>query len=291
MVEFNLRDDKESKKATMTDFTIGTVYLNVRNLDKMLAYYEHHIGLQVHEKNGKTARLGAGEQDLLVLTETQDMNFNRSATGLYHFAILVPSAVYLANVLKHFAEAQTPLGGMSDHLVSEALYLSDPEGNGIEVYYDRSRELWYKDGEFQLGTLPLNVQRLMQNLTPENAAWEGLPSGTIMGHIHLHVSDVLKNEAFYRDILGMDVMVNMGSATFMSYDGYHHHLGANVWGGRIPRTGDEYGLEKYDLYIHEANQLQNILATVDAQGIAIAEVDGAYILHDPSNNQIVLRQG
>lgn len=273
----------------MIDFTIGTVHLNVRNLDKMLAFYEHNIGLQVHDRQGKTTRLGAGGHDLLVLTESPDKNFNRSVTGLFHFAILVPDAAQLAKTLKHFAETQTPLQGMSDHVVSEAIYLADPEGNGIEVYRDRPREDWYRNGEFQLGTLPLDVGCLMQNITPENATWEGLPSGTIMGHIHLHVSDVSQNQAFYQNILGMNVMVNMGSATFMSYDGYHHHLGANVWGGRIPRTGDEYGLQKYELHLQDNHHPDNILAVAESQGIAIAESDGAYVLRDPSNNQIVLR--
>ena len=273
----------------MSEFTVGAVYLTVSNLDRMLAFYEDVIGLQVHKRNGKTASLGAGEHDLLVLREVADKKRTRSVTGLYHFAILVPTRVQLAKSLARFAQTQTRLQGMSDHLVSEAIYLADPEGNGIEVYHDRPRDGWYQNGQLQMGTIALNIDDLMQTLTAENATWEGLPSGTIMGHIHLHVADVPQAETFYRTILGMDVLFNMGSATFMSYDGYHHHVGANIWGGRNFRTGEEYGLEKYDLHIRDSQRLNAILSAVDSQGMAISEHDGRYSLHDPSNNQIVLR--
>lgn len=273
----------------MSNFTIGTVYLNVANLETMLTFYQDIIGLQVHGRVGNTAQLGVGEHDILVLTETPDKQRVRSATGLYHFAILVPTRVQLAKSLKHLAETQTRLQGLSDHLVSEAIYLADPESNGIEIYHDRPREGWYSNGQLQMDTLALNVDDLMQTLTPENSAWEGLPAGTIMGHIHLHVASVPQAETFYQNILGMDVLINMGSATFMSYDGYHHHVGANVWGGRQLRTGKELGLEKYDLHIHDAKRLETILGQLDANDIDIAQVDESYLVQDPSNNQIVIR--
>lgn len=273
----------------MNNFTIGTVYLTVNNLDKMLAFYENIIGLQVHERNGKVAHLGAGEHDLLVLSESADKIHSRGVTGLYHFAILVPARVQLAKSLKRLAETQTQLQGLSDHLVSEAIYLADPEGNGIEIYRDRARDGWYKNGQLQMGTVAMDVDGVMSTLTDDNATWEGLPEGTIMGHIHLHVADVPEAEAFYQTILGMDVLVNMGSASFMSYDGYHHHLGANIWGGHNPRTGEEYGLEKYDLHIHDSKRLDSILASIESQGIAITEDSGHYTVHDPANNLIVLR--
>lgn len=273
----------------MNNFTIGTVYLNVANLETMLTFYQDIIGLQVHQRTGNTARLGVGGHDILVLTETPDKQRVRSATGLYHFAILVPTRVQLAKSLKHLAETQTRLQGLSDHLVSEAIYLADPEGNGIEIYHDRPSDGWYRNGQLQMDTIALNVDDLMQTLTPENSAWEGLPTGTIMGHIHLHVASVPQVEAFYQNILGMDVLINMGSATFMSYDDYHHHVGANVWGGRQLRTGKELGLDKYDLHIHDAQRLDTILGQLDANDIEIAQVDEGYLVQDPSNNQIVIR--
>lgn len=272
----------------MSDFTIGTVYLTVANLDTMLAFYENIIGLQVHQRRNKTAHLGAGEHDLLVLTESADKIHSRGVTGLYHFAILVPTRVQLAKSLKRIAETQTRIQGLSDHLVSEAIYLADPEGNGIEIYHDRPRDAWYKNGQLQMGTVAMDVDRVMSSLSDDNSTWEGLPAGTIMGHIHLHVADVPSAEAFYQTILGMDVLMNMGSATFMSYEGYHHHVGANIWGGRNLRTGEEYGLEKFDLHIHDSQRLDSILATIESQGIAITEDDSHYILNDPANNSIIL---
>ena len=273
----------------MTDFTIGTIYLNVRNLEIMLAFYQDIIGLQLHQRNGQTAHLGVGAEDLIVLTETSDYRRNRQTTGLFHLAVLVPDRLQLAKSLRRIAQMQTPLQGMSDHVVSEAIYLADPEGNGIEIYRDRPRNAWYKDGEFQLATLPLDVDAVMSSLTQSDKAWDGLPTGTIMGHIHLHVAAILQSQAFYHSILGMDVMANMGSATFMSYDGYHHHLGANIWGGRQIRTSEELGLEKYELHIHDDQRLQTILSALDGNGVAIIEDDNRYTIYDPSHNKIVIR--
>lgn len=270
----------------MTEFTIGAVYLNVHNLETMLAFYQDRIGLQVHHRTQSSAHLGVGSDDLLVLNETPTYRRNRQVTGLFHLAILVPDRPQLAKSLRHLAQTQTPLQGMSDHIVSEAIYLADPEGNGIEIYRDRPREAWYQDGQFQLATLPLDVDDL---LATSNDAWDGLPVGTIMGHVHLHVANIPQTETFYRELLGMDVMANMRSATFMSYDGYHHHLGANIWGGRQIRTGQEFGLEKYTLHLHDTERLQTILASLDAQNINIIEQDDTYIIHDPSHNQLVLR--
>lgn len=273
----------------MNNFTIGTVYLNVASLETMLAFYQDIIGLQVHQRVGNRAHLGVGQQDILVLTETPDKKRIRSATGLYHLAILVPTRVQLAKSLKHLAETQTRIQGLSDHRVSEAIYLADPEGNGIEIYYDRAPESWYTDGQLQMDTLALDVNDLMRILSAEDSSWDGLAVGTIMGHIHLHVASVPKIEAFYQNMLGMDVLMNVGSATFMSYDGYHHHVGANIWGGRQLPTGQELGLDKYDLHIHDATRLDTILGQLDANDIAITPVDEGYRVQDPSLNSVVIR--
>ncbi|MEL6525843.1 MAG: VOC family protein, partial [Chloroflexota bacterium] len=192
----------------MADFTIGTVYLNVRQLQPILDWYQARLGLQIHWQEGKRAALGAGEHDLLVLTETPDYTRSRQHTGLFHFALLVPDRVQLAKSLTHLAQMQTQLQGMSDHAVSEALYLADPEGNGIEIYRDRPREAWYdKDSNFLLTTMHLDVADLLAELETANT-WQGLPTGTIMGHIHLHVSDIPSAETVYTKHLGMDVMLN-----------------------------------------------------------------------------------
>lgn len=273
----------------MSQATIGTIYLNVANLEKMLTFYQEVIGLQIHHQDNKRAHLGVGAEDLLVLTETPDHKWLRGITGLFHFAILVPSRLQLAKSLRRIAETKTALQGLSEHHVSEAIYLADPEGNGIEIYRDRPREDWYVDGEFRLITERMDVDGVMSTLNDRNYHWEGLPSGTIMGHIHLHVASVAGSERFYRDVLGMDVMINAGSATFMSYDGYHHHLGANIWGGRNLPTEKSLGLDQYELYIQDSTRLETILSNLDKHNIIVDEKDSAYHIQDPSLNHIILK--
>lgn len=254
----------------MTQSRIGTVHLNVADQDKLINFYENTIGLQLHRKDGDIAYMGVGEDDLLALHHTPEYKRYRNARGLYHFALLLPTRHDLALLLQHFAETQTRLQGLSDHIVSEAIYLADPEGNGIEIYADRSRDQWFDaNNQMQLATVPLNVGSLMSELD-EKASFNGLPQGTIMGHIHLHVSSVEEAEAFYTQKLGMDAMFNLGSATFLSYDGYHHHIGANIWGGRALAPDDALGLRYYVLYADDASLGDPIV--------------------DPSNNHIILAQ-
>ncbi len=268
--------------------TIGTVYLNVTNIDRLTAFYTDVIGLQVQRREGDTVFLGVSGDDLLALTATPDAKSAPHHTGLYHFALLVPSRYDLARSLRRLADTGTQLQGMSDHIVSEALYLADPEGNGIEIYRDRPRADWYQDGEFQLGTIPLDVRGVMGELDGQIPAWTGMAAGTIMGHIHLHVSTIPATEAFYRDVLGLDIMMNMQTATFMSYAGYHHHIGANIWAGRTPPPPHALGLDKFHLNVPDAATLESILAQIDRADVPIAAHNGGYIVRDPSQNAIVL---
>lgn len=210
---------------------MGAVHLGVGDLERSVAYYEQAIGLHVRERENGTARLG-GDEDLLVLHEEPGAEPPRGAhSGLFHFALLLPDRHSLAQWLLHAAKAQVPLSGASDHLVSEALYLRDPDGHGIEVYRDRLRSEWARDGEgIRMATLPLDLEALLAEAEP--GVYDGMPATTTMGHVHLQVSDVAATEAFYGD-LGFDVMARYGSdATFMSVGGYHHHLGGNTWAGR-----------------------------------------------------------
>jgi catechol 2,3-dioxygenase len=211
------------------------------------------------------------------------------ATGLYHFAILVPSRPDLARSIQRIAESGTPIQGAADHFVSEALYLADPEGNGIEIYRDRPRSEWYEaDGRFRLGTAELDVQGVMGSLQGQSTEWKGLPAGTIMGHIHLHVGSIPATEAFYRDVMSMDIMMNIGSATFMSYDGYHHHVGGNTWAGRTPPPPDALGLDHYILRVPTRDNLDTILANLANAETAVEQRDDFYVVRDPSQNQIAL---
>lgn len=273
----------------MSQPVIGTVYLNVANLKKMLTFYQDIIGLKLHRQEDNTAYLGVGGEDLLALNHTPNAPRVGGITGLYHFAILLPSRAALARSLKRLADTQTPLQGLSDHFVSEAIYLADPEGNGIEIYRDRPRDVWYKNGQLDMGTVAMDVDGVMSTYTDEDTTWNGLPSGTIMGHIHLHVASVPNAEAFYKHLFGLDILLNMEHATFMSYEGYHHHLGANIWGGRtLPPDETILGLEKFVLRPPESVALDSILARLNNANVPITETDEGYFLQDNSKIRILL---
>ena len=270
---------------------IGTVALTVADLNRSLAYYQNHIGLRLHGYDNGTAQLGVGGPDLLHLTEQPGAIPASQRTGLYHFALLVPSRRDLATVLYHFAQAQTPIDGMSDHLVSEALYLTDPDGHGIEVYADRPRDQWpMNNGQLTMDTLRLNVDDLMATLTKE-PVWEGLPAGSTMGHIHLHIRNVTEAETFYRT-LGLDLMLRYGpTASFMSAGGYHHHLGLNTWAGvgAPPPDPQHAQLQWFQLCLPNQAALDDVVARLEPAGFPHQQLDdGTITLRDPSHNQIHL---
>src|SRR5262245_57946192 len=219
---------------------IGAVHLTIADLDRSLRFYIEVLGLQLQTRREGAAVLGAGARDLLVLYESPDARPAPRTTGLYHFAILVPSRLDLARTLRHLAIQRTPMQGFSDHLVSEAIYLADPDGNGIEVYRDRPRAEWpWLDGHLKMATDPLNVEELLREADRDARAAEStsapapeMPDGTRVGHIHLHAAFLEDTEEFYTRAIGLDVMAQYGrSATFMSAGGYHHHVAANTWAG------------------------------------------------------------
>ena len=206
---------------------MGAVHLTVADLDRSVAYYEGAIGLRVHGCEDGEARLGAGGEDLLVLTEQPGARPADGYAGLFHFALLVPEREALADWLAHAARDRVPLAGLSDHDVSEAIYLRDPDHHGIEIYADRPREQWEGKVAERMTTLPLDANDLLR--LARNEPFSGLADGTVMGHVHLSVADVEESVAFYRD-LGFDVMARYGAeAAFLATGGYHHHLGANTW--------------------------------------------------------------
>src|SRR3954464_8255032 len=213
---------------------MGAVHLTVSDLERSLAYYERAIRLQLHGRDNGTARLGAGAEDLLVLYEQAGAQPAPRNTGLFHFALLLPSRHDLARWLAHAAKTQIPLEGMSDHLVSEAIYLRDPDWHGIEIYRDRPRAEWERDGDgVKMATLPLDVQGVMSALDGGEPPFERMPLGTTMGHVHLQVADIASTEGFYADQFGFDLQARYGDqASFLSAGGYRHHLGGNVWNSR-----------------------------------------------------------
>jgi catechol 2,3-dioxygenase len=268
---------------------MGAVHLTVSDLGRSLAYYERAIGLQVHGRDNGSARLGAGGEDLLVLYEQPGAEPAPRNTGLFHFALLVPSRHDLARWLLHAANDQIPLEGMSDHFVSEALYLRDPDWHGIEIYRDRPRAEWERDGEFmKIGTVALDVRALMSALEGDEPEFERMPLGTTMGHVHLQVADIPSAESFYTDVIGFDVQARYGSqATFVSAGGYHHHLGANTWNSRgaSPPPSGSAALRYATVLVPDQAELERLASQLPH---AEATADGVFV-RDPSQNQILLQ--
>lgn len=269
---------------------LGYVQLVVPDLKRSLAFYQDVLGFQIHRTKKNVAHLGAGAEDILVLTENPDATMPRRATGLYHFAILTPSRFELARALRNFIQHDIELA-FGDHIVSEAIYFSDPDGNGIEVYRDRPRSEWYdKNGNFVMGTLPVDVRGVLSELDNETDVWQGLHRDTVLGHMHLKIANVNREAAFYRDVIGFDEMANMGSAAFVSAGGYHHHLGMNNWesANAVPPPPDAAGLQYFTLILPNADELTRVTNRVLQAGVALDETDAGLLVRDRSHNGMVL---
>ncbi|HSP48267.1 MAG TPA: VOC family protein [Clostridiaceae bacterium] len=227
---------------------LGSVHLNTKDPERLRKFYEE-LGMR-SERDGDVITLYGGDAALVVL-HTVDVD-RRHEVGLYHMAILLPSRKDLGNFLYHLAKKRIPITGASDHHVSEAVYLSDPEGNGIEVYQDRDPAKWLVEGVFTMTTEAMDVEGVLGARDEED--YKGMPVGTTMGHLHLHVLDIEASEDFYKETLGLESMISMGSATFTSRDGYHHHLGMNTWlrGDPKPMEDGYPGLRYYTVYLDES---------------------------------------
>lgn len=274
------------------DTKIGPVYLTVSQLDRSLDYYRRAVGLEVLETSGGRASLGAGERELLVLVEEPGARPAGGSTGLYHFALLVPHRRELAAWLAHAVRDRVPLVGISDHFVSEALYLSDPDQHGIEIYWDRPRERWEGQVAARMTTLPLDVHDLLEELDdPAGEAFDGLPTGTVMGHVHLKVAAVPEAVRFYRDGVGFSVMATLGrQAVFLGAGGYHHHIAANVWesaGAGAPPAGSA-ALRLATIVVPDAGERERALARLAELGHQHRDDSTDPIVVDPSGNPLVL---
>jgi catechol 2,3-dioxygenase len=271
----------------------GAVALTVPDLQRSLDFYTYRLGLGVHRNQDSIATLGAGGEDLLVLHQVPGTRQTRGTTGLYHFALLLPSRASLGVALAHLVESKTALQGASDHLVSEALYLADPDGNGIELYRDRPRDEWTFDaGGLRMATDPLDVEGLMAEGARSGEAWAGMPAGTVMGHVHLRVSDIPAAEHFYRDLLGLDLMTRFGSsASFLSAGGYHHHLATNTWGGvgAPPPPVDAAGLREWTLVVPDEEEVNRADHRLHAGGVKTERLKHGLWARDPSGNAVVVR--
>jgi catechol 2,3-dioxygenase len=263
---------------------IGQVHLVVTDLPRVSDFYQRIIGLKSIEKSPSGEILGAGGRPLLTLTTEKDAaRAPRNAAGLFHTAFLVPSRQELARWVAHAAGNDMPLDGASDHLVSEALYLSDPEGNGIEIYRDRAPEEWtyQEDGTVEMATRRLNLQELYESAPKDG--WDGMADGTVIGHIHLQVGDIPQADAFYRDVLGLKIMARYPGASFFATGGYHHHIAANIWNSRGAgaRQANMTGLSGYTIRFNEKAALDKALAALEAQEIATSKTSEGWSLKDP----------
>jgi catechol 2,3-dioxygenase len=276
------------------DTSIGKVRLRVADLDDLTTFYERVIGLQAVERGGDVTRLGAaGGEPLIELVGAPDAPPAPSfSTGLFHLAILVPDRAELARSLQRVAGAGWRLTGASDHLVSEALYLQDPEGNGIEIYRDRPREEWRRNGdELAMATLPLDLESVLGELDPSERGANGMPGGTTVGHVHLQVADIPAAERFYNRALGLDVMVrSYPGALFLAAGGYHHHIGLNTWQsqGAPPPPEGSLGLDRWELVLPSAAERDSAADRLAEVGADPQRLDEGVVATDPSGNRVLL---
>jgi len=282
------------------DTDLGLVALTVADLARSTAFYQDVLGFELLQQGSDQAVLGAGGMPLLLLHELRDAlpapTNVTGLTGLYHFAILVPTRADLARSLLHLIESGYPLDGASDHLVSEALYLSDPDRNGIEIYRDRPRDQWPRiDNQLQMASDPLDLHALITEAKADTRPWDGLAAGTRLGHMHLQVADIPRARDFYHGVLGFDIVVDwerMG-ALFVSAGGYHHHLGMNIWHSRGGRPAPEgsAGLRYFTVQLPHAEALEQVLVRLDAAGVPHREEGGGVVVDDPWRNSIFLGVG
>lgn len=272
--------------------SIGLTRLAVSDTRRSLGFYRDVLGFVAEPQADGVTLLKAGDRALLALEERPGARPRPPrSTGLYHVALLLPGRADLARVLRRFAEVRYPLSGASDHAVSEALYLDDPDGNGLEIYADRPRAAWpAPGGNLRMTVDPLDVDGIIGELERDPAPWAGMPVGSTVGHIHLHVSDLHAAEDFYCGLLGFSVMQRFGaSALFVSAGGYHHHLGLNTWAGvgAPPPPPDATGLVRFRVDLPGRAAWSAMLAQLEQARAPIAERgDGWLRIFDPSRNLV-----
>jgi catechol 2,3-dioxygenase len=271
--------------------TIGDVHLTIADLDRSVAFYTERLGFRVHRRDNDSAALGAGGADLLVLVQSPDARRVRGTTGLYHFAILVPSRMDLSRSLRRLLETSTRMQGVADHGVSEALYLADPDGNGIEIYRDRSRAEWpFHGGQLEMTTDPLDLEDLLAVSPEETGTGHALATGTVIGHVHLHVASLADAETFYVGVLGFDLMQRFGAAAlFVSAGGYHHHVGLNTWAGvgAPPPPPDAIGLRHFVIRFPDVAAREKVLERLRAASVPVVSNGGVFV-RDPAGNSMLL---
>jgi catechol 2,3-dioxygenase len=259
---------------------LGAVHLTVSDLDRSVAFYQDALGLRLHRREEPVAALGAGGEDLVVLHEEPGARPAGRHAGLYHYALLFPSREELARAVQRLAVTRMPIDGASDHGVSEAIYLSDPDGNGIELYADRPRDAWPPPAPGErvgMFTRALDLDDLLGTIAEEDPVRQA-GEGLRMGHVHLHVGDLDAARAFYVDVIGFEAMASLPSALFLAAGGYHHHLGANTWRGQGvgPAPAGTVGLREWTMVL-----APDALAALRARLAAAGLGDGGDVVADP----------
>ena len=275
---------------------IQSIDLVVSDLEKSLAFYSRLLGFKEITRDGNTAYLSAGGSYPYVfsLTENKSGKFPlQNNTGLYHIAIRFPGRKELAKIFMHLFENKVKFQGFSDHLVSEAIYLADPDGNGVELYADKPKETWqWRMGQVEMSTLPLNLQVLTAELNKDEKKFDGLHPETEIGHIHLKVSELFKAEKFYSHLMGFNITSSSyNGALFFAANGYHHHIGTNVWSSQrgTPPKENSFGLKSFTIKLPDEDYTRDIEEKAKNSGIETAKTsDGKTILHDFDNNKIIL---
>jgi catechol 2,3-dioxygenase len=289
--------DQQTQATSIDPATeVGAIALTVADLARSLDFYTRVLGFTIQQQSDKAVVLGVEGTPLLLLRERAGARPwpTDAVTGLYHFAILLPTRADLGRWLRHYLALGYPLPGQGDHLVSEALYLRDPDGHGIEVYRDRPRSAWqWSNGRVRMAADPVDIRGLLDDATREGRPWTGLPAGTRLGHIHLQVGDIAKAEAFYHGLVGFDVVAQMPQALFVSAGGYHHHLGMNTWHSRGATAAppEIASMHFYTIVLPNDVARAAVIERLNAAGIESAADGSAIAVHDPWRNRLLLHSG
>lgn len=267
---------------------IQNVTLKVSNLSRSIDFYTEIIGFRVlQQEEGRVTLTADGQHALITLVEVPNAQFVRGATGLYHFALLLPSRKDLGNLIQHFIQKNVQIGA-GDHDVSEALYLSDPDGNGIEMYIDRPADTWKWDsnGQVYMTTDPVQFQSVLREA---DGTWSGLPIDTVMGHIHLSVRNLQESEDFYTSLLDYAVVSRYGGqALFISTGGYHHHIGLNTWQseGAEALPKDAVGIQSYTVQLPDQDYAVNLKKRFVEQNMEIKEQENIFSIIEPNGIEV-----
>ena len=268
---------------------LGATHIVVADVDRSVAWYQQALGLRPGTLEPGYAELGDGDVPVVVLREDPVAQPAGRTAGLYHYALLYPSREELARAALRLAATRTAITGASDHRTHEAIYLSDPDGNGIELAADRPREQWPTDLGYAGGPAPLDFDALMETVAGE-APTPHVGQGLRTGHLHLHVGDVDEGLAFYRDLLGFELKANLGSAAFVSAGGYHHHLGFNVWNGRGVGPAPEHsaGLHHWTVELPERDDVETVRARLESAGTAVEPAGDGFLVRDPWRTALLI---